>query len=152
MCFMATIVRPLRSKRARISPVRRRSKASGFTRIRVRSIDLLSGQGAGGREDSHPCAAGRAGRFGAAGTGAARLGRRLTDFGLAVGADLPARIQRAGADGAGFLEAAQAARAAQEVVLHVVPAVGALGVLQAREPRLGRRDLELALAHVLEVL
>src|SRR3954452_11619681 len=37
MCFMAAIFRPLRSKRATISPVRPRSKASGFTRIRVRS-------------------------------------------------------------------------------------------------------------------
>src|SRR3954470_9506273 len=37
MCFMATIFMPLRSKRATISPVRPRSNASGFTRIRVRS-------------------------------------------------------------------------------------------------------------------
>src|SRR4051794_11479115 len=37
MCFIATILRPLRSKRATISPVRPRSNASGFTRIRVRS-------------------------------------------------------------------------------------------------------------------
>src|SRR4051794_20407252 len=37
MCFIAAIFRPLRSKRATISPVRPRSNASGFTRIRVRS-------------------------------------------------------------------------------------------------------------------
>src|SRR3954452_25319598 len=37
MCFIAAIFRPLRSKRATISPARPRSNASGFTRIRVRS-------------------------------------------------------------------------------------------------------------------
>src|SRR4051794_40986935 len=38
MCFSATMRSPLRSKRAMISPVRPRAKASGFTRIRVLSI------------------------------------------------------------------------------------------------------------------
>ena len=36
--------RPLRSKRAMISPVRLRANASGFTRIRVRSTGLSLGQ------------------------------------------------------------------------------------------------------------
>src|SRR3954454_19759090 len=51
MCFRATIVSPLRSKRAMISPVRPFSKASGLTRIRVRSIGgpLGSGEGLAGR-------------------------------------------------------------------------------------------------------
>ncbi len=186
MCFSATIVRPLRSKRARISPVRRRSKASGFTRIRVRSISAplsrVSGQPAeGGRSRparawrsaaawrsavawpsgcraargvaargpaergcpaALPCAAGAAGG----------LGRRLAHLGLAVGADLPARVERLAADGAGLLEPAQAARAAQERLLHLEAAVLAAEVLDAGQPRLGRGDLELALAHVVEVL
>src|SRR5215208_1696848 len=38
MCLAATIERPLASKRRMISPVRRRSKASGLTRIRVLSM------------------------------------------------------------------------------------------------------------------
>src|SRR4051794_41004961 len=37
MYLRATISRPLRSKRAMISPVRPRANASGLTRIRVRS-------------------------------------------------------------------------------------------------------------------
>src|SRR3954453_14050429 len=41
MCLSAAIVSPLRSKRAMTSPVSRRSKASGFTRISVRLIRLL---------------------------------------------------------------------------------------------------------------
>src|SRR6478735_5289725 len=40
MVFRAAIRRPLRSKRAMTSPVRARSKASGFTRIRVRLTAL----------------------------------------------------------------------------------------------------------------
>src|SRR5687768_11542454 len=42
MCWRATIFRPLRSKRAMISPVRPRANASGLTRIRVRSTLVLS--------------------------------------------------------------------------------------------------------------
>src|SRR4051812_16297 len=38
MCFSATIFRPLFSNRAMISPVRPRAKASGLTRIKVRSM------------------------------------------------------------------------------------------------------------------
>src|SRR5829696_7843819 len=37
--------RPLRSKRAMISPVRLRANASGLTRMRVRSMYFLSGWG-----------------------------------------------------------------------------------------------------------
>src|SRR4051812_20024151 len=45
MCLRATIRRPLRSKRAMISPVRPRVNASGFTRMRVRSMRLRCGSG-----------------------------------------------------------------------------------------------------------
>src|SRR5947207_5421380 len=56
MCFIAAMRRPLRSKLAMTSPVRPRSNASGFTRIRVRSKgasqlserQVVSGRGRGG--------------------------------------------------------------------------------------------------------
>ena len=38
----AAMRRPLRSKRAMISPVRLRANASGFTRIRVRDMSVYS--------------------------------------------------------------------------------------------------------------
>ena len=50
------------------------------------------------------------------------------------------------------LELAHAARAAQEVTLDLGVAVRAQEVVQRVQPRLGRLHLELALAHVLEVL
>src|SRR4051812_6056318 len=43
MCFSATMRKPLRSKRAMISPVSPRPKASGFTRMRVRSMWVAPG-------------------------------------------------------------------------------------------------------------
>src|SRR5262245_23610256 len=76
----------------------------------------------------------------------------LANLGLAVGADLPARIERLAADGAGLLQPPQAARAAEEALLDLEAAVLALLVLEIREPRLRRGDLDLALAHVDEVL
>src|ERR687890_518517 len=109
MCFIAAIRRPLRSKRARISPVRPRPNASGFTRIRVRSISRRTGGGRGGRAPRPRAAA---------------LGR-LADLGLAVGADLPARVERLPAHSAGLLEPPQAARAAEEGPLDVEAAVRA---------------------------
>src|SRR3954453_16090517 len=42
MWRMAAILRPLFSKRATISPVRPRAKASGLTRMSVLSIEVLS--------------------------------------------------------------------------------------------------------------
>src|SRR5215211_4932085 len=185
MCFIATIVSPLRSKRVRISPVRRRSKASGLTRIRVRSISLLvveaqlrlgralalaSGAGRAralggdrGLGRYRPLLLGlarragrglplrglapasRAGRRGGArrgggppGAARARLGRSLADLGLAVGADLPARVERPAAGRARLLEPPQAARAAQEVLLDLEAAVLAVHVLEVRQARLGR--------------
>src|SRR3954451_19119847 len=82
--------------------------------------------------------------------GAAR--RRLADLRLAVRADLPARIERAAAGAAGLLQAAQAARAAQERLLDLEVAVRAGHLLDLLQPRRRRRDLELAFAHVVEVL
>src|SRR3954453_10388326 len=114
MCFSAAMRRPLRSKRARISPVSPRANASGLTRIRVRSIGGLLGSGSAGR---------RLGRSGALrglgralrGLGALRALRRLgpaapaarrlaRDLRLAVGAELPLGVQRLAADAAGVLE------------------------------------------------
>src|SRR5215212_4982469 len=93
---MATIRRPLRSKREMISPVRPPEKASGLTRMRVRSIAArdLSGCSAG----AGPGLAGRRGLgdrrllaarlAGPTPPGPARLGG--ADLRLAVGAHAPA--------------------------------------------------------------
>src|SRR5215207_4531377 len=151
MCFIATIVRPLRSKRPRISPVRRRAKASGLTRISVRSMRgspvgsvrsarrgraltlgagrALDGARVGRASRSRRARAGRGlpglpRRGRTSRTRAASLGRgRLADLGLAIGTDLPSRVERLGTDAAGLLEASQAARTAQEVALHLEAAV-----------------------------
>src|SRR3954468_16541239 len=95
MCLRAAIRRPLRSKRAMISPVRLRANASGLTRMRVRSMNFLSirvraAVAAGRRWLGHD------GLFGgAAATAAARGGRRDgAGLGLAVGAQLPRRVDR----------------------------------------------------------
>src|SRR5215211_3439879 len=168
MCFIATIRSPLRSKRATISPVRPRSNASGFTRMSVRSISPRTVGDRGRRgpdaeerrsQTSRPC--GRPGglprrhRPG----GRCRPPRTppcslhlLADLGLAVRADLPARVERLAADGAGLLQAPQAARAAEERLLDLEAAVLALLVLEIREPGLRRGDLDLALTYVHQVL
>src|SRR5215210_3120631 len=137
----AAIRRPLRSKRAMISPVRLRAKASGFTRMRVLSMcgRVLSGLGGNGRLLRR-----------AGGAAAARGG--LADLRLAVRADLPAGIQRLAARGARLLQPAQAARAAEEALLDVEVAVWAGEVIHVRDPCLRGRDLELPLAPVLDVL
>src|SRR4051794_29456001 len=103
--------RPLRSKRAMISPVRRRAKPSGLTRIRVRSI----GSGAprngwsGGRRRSR-VAGGRP-------PADATRARDVVELGLAVGAELPAGIERLAARHARIAQLARAVRAAQELLL-----------------------------------
>src|SRR3954469_8314966 len=109
MCFIATIFRPLRSKRAMISPVRPRANASGLTRMRVRSTGSPSSR----------CSefAGLDGRLFVLGTPApARAPRRdrARHLGLAVRADRPRRVQRLAAGDARVLELAHAVRAAQE--------------------------------------
>src|SRR5205807_1318724 len=73
---------------------------------------------------------------------AARRERR-GDLGLAVGADRPALIERAPAGGAALLQLAQAARAAQEVALDPVVAVGAEAVVERGQPRFGGLHLQL---------
>ena len=63
----ATILRPLRSKRAMISPLSPRAKASGFTRIRVRSMGSFGrcggAQELGRGRRARPVARGRRGRL-----------------------------------------------------------------------------------------
>src|SRR3954451_8884671 len=132
MCLSAAMRRPLRSKRAMISPLRPRANASGFTRMRVLSIG--------------------SGRLGAPPLGDRGSPGRCGDRRLAVRADAPARIERAPARLARVLELAHAVRADQERALDVALAVRAGERIELRQARLGRGDLELALTHVLEEL
>src|SRR4051794_26338848 len=136
--------RPLRSKRAMISPVRRRANASGLTRIRVRSIyvQLLKVEARRGRlavaRGRPPADASRP--------------RDVVELRLAVGAELPAWVQRLAACQARVAQLARAARAAQELLLDLVVALRAEHVVQVVQSRLGGLHLELALADVVEVL
>src|SRR4051812_32566600 len=117
-----------------ISPVRLRAKASGLTRMSVRSMDNWAPGGIGGL---------RGGLLGTGRAGGARLlggcrgggcrggcltpaavaargrgrGRRGADLGLAVRAHLPVRIERASARLARVLELAHAAGTAQIILL-----------------------------------
>src|SRR3954447_23114320 len=134
MCLRATMRRPLRSKRATISPVRPRAKASGFTRMRVRS--MRPGRLAAGRRSADG--------------GAPR--RRRRHWRLAVRADAPARIERPAAALARVLELRHAVRADEERALDVAMAVRARRGVELRQARLRGRDLELTLADVLEIL
>src|SRR5215207_10003108 len=148
----AAIRRPLRSKREMISPVRLRAKASGFTRIRVRSIVSpvysLSARGTR-RRLGH----GVLGRRGAtAAPAAARGGRSRPGLGLAVGAQAPGGVDRLTARVAALLEPAHAAGAAQVVGLDLVLAVRAELVVELHQAGFGGLHLELAQAHVVEVL
>src|SRR5204863_7561888 len=101
----ATMRRPLRSKRATISPVRTRANASGLTRIRVRDKALGAGLGYRGLLGRAPPAA-AGGRLG---------GRRR--LGLAVRAHLPAGIDGPAAIGTRVFELAHAVRTAEEVAV-----------------------------------
>src|SRR3954471_21427258 len=74
-------------------------------------------------------------RRAAAAPGAGRGTARLR---LAVGADLPRRLDRLAAGEAALLELALAVRAAQVVALDLVVAVRAELVVEVRQPRLGR--------------
>ena len=145
--------RPLRSKRAMISPVRLRAKASGLMRMRVRSI--------GPRHPTRASATGVAGerlerrrllRRRRRAARAARRGRDAGDLRLAVRAELPLRVERPRAVRARVLELAHAVRAAQEVGLDLEVAVRAQVEVHRVHPRLGGLHLELALADVVEVL
>src|SRR5687768_3391623 len=105
---------PLRSKRAMISPVRPRAKASGLTRIRV--FDMAAQPSRAAR----PARLER--RFGGRGllrggraAPAARWRRGRRHLGLAERAQAPLRIERLAAARARLLEPAHAAGAAQVV-------------------------------------
>src|SRR4029450_6741707 len=152
MCASAMMRRPLRSKRATISPVSPRANASGLTRMRVRSMWGGSPWGAPlrGRLEGRPRLGLELDLLGARAApapAAARRGRDARDLGLAVRADPPRRVQRLGAVGARVLELAHAAGAAQEVALDLGVAVRAQEEVQRVQPRLGGLHLELALAH-----
>src|SRR3954470_13417959 len=147
MCLAATIFRPLRSKRAMISPDSPRAKASGLTRIRVRSMagSLVSELAGLDRRLLVALLVG-------GGTPTAPRLQSLGDLRLAVRAHRPVRLERLAARDTGVLELALAVRAAQEVLLDLVVAVRAEQVAHRVQPRLGGLHLELALAHVVEVL
>src|SRR3954452_11827656 len=140
MCFKATIFRPLFSNRAMISPVRPRPKASGLTRIKVRSmgasfrVELGGGLGRRALGARAPAPAGL--RRARGGVGA--------DLGLAVRADPPRRIERPRAVVARVLELPHAARAPEEVILDLRVAVREVQEPGLREARIGRLHLELA--------
>src|SRR4051794_31307743 len=114
--------RPLRSKRAMISPVRCRANASGLTRIRVRSICWCSSRSGSLRWRSR-VAGGRP-------PADAALPRYVVELGLAVRAELPGRIQRLAAVPAGVAKLARTARAAQELPLDLVVALRAQHVVE----------------------
>src|SRR5664279_4820168 len=133
----ATSFSPLRSKRAIISPLRPRAKASGFTRIRVLSMDSFAGSrcgsGGGARAPAgSPGAPGARprGRLGSdrgggllvilLGGDGADLGEVVIPCGRAGGAAAPAALRgdarhvglAVGADRPGLVERARAVRAA----------------------------------------
>src|SRR6188508_2981118 len=143
MCFAATIVRPLRSKRAMISPVRPRAKASGLTRISVLSMASSVSASSATRRLARRgglCLGDRL-RLRRLG-GDRRLVRRLTPatarggrrgrarLGLAERADPPRGVDRLRARVAALLQLAHAARAAQVVALDLVVAVRTEVVVQ----------------------
>src|SRR3954468_15505022 len=156
MCLSAQMRRPLRSKRAMISPVSPRANASGLTRMRVRSIGSVlpgerSGSGRGRRFVRRRRALlDLAGRLTA--PPASRHRRVAGDLRLAVRADRPLRVERLAAVRARVLEFAHAVRTAQELLLDVRLAMRAAEVSPPLQARLRGLHLELALTHVVEVL
>src|SRR5262249_21266127 len=126
--------------RPRISPASRRSIASGLIRISVRSTAIERGSLLRAPPPS----------------GRPRLECRELDRGrldgrLAVGADLPEGLERRLAVHARLLQLRRADRTHEEVGADLRAANRAVEVA-ARKTLLHRLDLELALAHVLEVL
>src|SRR5688572_2085539 len=132
MCLRATMRRPLRSKRAMISPVRPRANASGLTRMRVRSTVCVSFRGL------ELELAGLDRRLLRLLVGAPAAPRLLGpgDLRLAVRADRPVRLEGLAARHARVLELALTARAAQEVPLDLVVAVRAQQVAELMQARL----------------
>src|SRR5713101_3376235 len=124
MSFPARTTSPRASIRPRISPARLRRTASGLMRISVRSTLTAP---------DYRCRA------------------RGLDRGLAVRTHLPERLERGAAVHARLPQLRRADRAHEEARVDLRPADRAHEVA-AREAVLHRLDLELALAHVLEVL
>src|SRR6478752_4404814 len=159
---MAAIRSPLRSKRAITSPVRARSKASGLTRIRVRltfGAPFLLGRWCPflglGRRFFPAWRTLRLAFLCRALVGVSTFAARplaAAKARLAVGTEVPARVDRFAAGRARVLEPALAVGAAQVVLLDREFAVGAALLAQLPHPQLGRFDLELALVGVLQVL
>src|SRR6266542_5333898 len=140
MSFPARSVSPRRSMRARISPTSPRSTASGLIRMSERSTaierpSLLRAAPPSGRTDLE---------------GRELDGSRF-DRSLAVRTDLPERLERRLAVGTGLLQLRRADRADEKVGGHLGATNRAVEVA-ACKTLLHRPDLELALAHVLEVL
>src|SRR5450755_1028282 len=130
-----------------ISPVRSRAKASGLTRISVRSTDTSFRSG--GRR---LLGSGLLGRALAPAARATRNGRGDADLRLAERAYLPRRIERTATGLAGILQLAHAVRAAKVVLLDLIVAVGAEVIAELRQTRLRRLHLELALPNVVQIL
>src|SRR5213082_2511967 len=126
--------RPRRWKRARISPARLRSTASGFARISVRSTAM--------RPRRLPTLPSRARRP------VLRFDERdgrvrvVLDRRLAVRAHLPRRLERPVAVGARLAQLRRAHGADEELLVDLGAAYGAAEVARA-EPLLHRLDLEL---------
>src|SRR5664280_831074 len=136
ICCRAARRRPLRSNRVMISPVRLRAKASGLTRMSVRSTTVVlleMGCGSGGRRLLGGSL--RAGRLARAPTLAPRGGCCHADLRLTEGTDLPCGIKRASARLARILELAHAVWAAQEIPLHLEVTVGTEVVAELGQPR-----------------
>src|SRR5919198_3757603 len=140
MSLPARSVRPRRSIRERMSPARRRSIASGLIRMSERSTaiergSLLGAAPASGRPDLER----------------REFDRGRLDGSLAVRTDLPEGLERRLAVGPRLLRLRRAHGTDEEIGRYFRPAHRAVEI-SPREPFLHRTDLELALAHVLEVL
>src|SRR5437867_11837046 len=126
--------------RPRISPASRRSTASGLIRMSDRSTAIGRTSLLGATPSS-----GRANLEGR------ELDRDRLDRCLAVRTDLPERLERRLAVRAGLLQLRRADRTDEKLRRDLRAADRAVQVA-AGEPLLHRLDLELALAHVVEVL
>src|SRR4051812_45542194 len=104
-----------------ISPVRPRAKASGLTRIRVRSVAMAAQRSRATRALLRRVVHRRRLLRAAATAGGRRCGGGAgDDLVLAVRADLPARVERLGAVAARLLELVEAVRAAHVIVADLV--------------------------------
>src|SRR5215470_7822066 len=136
MSLPAATTKPRASIRPRISPASRRCTASGLIRMRLRSTAIGSAPAGAPRP---PCPErGRRSRV------------RWLDRRLAIRADLPDRLERRATAHAGLLELRRADGTDEVARVDLCVTHGTADV--RRHAVLDRLDLELALAHVLEVL